>query len=461
MRPSPSPAVRSQRLAAPPDEAADGIVRIHHLDAERTLLGALLIDPDRIIEVSPFLAADDFADPTFRSIYAAIIRLHEARTPIDTVTVSSQLQSDNLLDRFGGIAFLVELAAGVPTASHAATYAEIIRDKALHRRLLAAGRDIVAIAADQSLSGTEAVERSEQTLLALSRERASGSPQHIADVGAEAYDRYAALQQADDKAAFFGLTTGFNQLDLLLTGLPPGSLSIVAARPSIGKSSFALDIARHAAGTLGKTVAFFSLEMTKREIMDRVIAGFLGVETWRLKKCCLKEADFHHMGRLFDQLKEHPIYIDDDADTTLGNIRRKARRQQIEHGLDLLIIDYLQLIEVTDRAAGENRTQQVSHISRSLKNLARELNAPVIALSQLSRAVEQRSPPIPILSDLRESGGIEQDSDVVLMLYRESVYNEECENPKAADVYVRKNRHGPVGRIELVFDAERMSFRNP
>jgi replicative DNA helicase len=198
--------------------------------------------------------------------------------------------------------------------------------------------------------------------------------------------------------------------------------------------------------------------MSKQEIMDRVIAGYLGVQTWKLKKGELTQQDFDRMGTLFDQLKHHPIYIDDDADTTLQNLRSKARRLQMEHGLDLLIIDYLQLIEVTDKAAGENRTQQVSHISRQLKNLARELQAPIIALSQLSRTVEQRNPPIPVLSDLRESGSIEQDADSVLMLYRQSMYDEDCENPAVTDVYLRKNRHGPTGRAELHFNAAKMSF---
>ncbi|MCI0357845.1 MAG: replicative DNA helicase, partial [Planctomycetaceae bacterium] len=328
------------------------------------------------------------------------------------------------------------------------------------RQLAGVGRTIQALAGDATLPAAEALERAEQKLLALSRQAVRSSPQHIADIGSSTYERYAALHQAKDKSALFGITTGFRRLDELLAGLPPGSLTILAARPSIGKSSLALDIARNVASQQGKNVAIFSLEMTKQEIMDRIIAGFLGVETWKLKKGQLTEADFGRMGSLFDQLRDHPIFIDDDPDTTIGNLRSKARRQQLEHGLDLLIIDYLQLIEVTDRAAGENRTQQVSHISRSLKTLARELGAPIIALSQLSRATEQRSPPIPILSDLRESGGIEQDSDVVLMLYREEVYNEDCDNPGLTDAYVRKNRHGPTGRISLCFDKQRMSFRD-
>jgi replicative DNA helicase len=239
--------------------------------------------------------------------------------------------------------------------------------------------------------------------------------------------------------------------------LDAGAFVVIAARPSMGKTSLALNIAQSAAEQ-GKNVAFFSLEMTKQSLMDRIISGILGVETWKLKKGELTEDEFRKLGPLFDGLKKHPLYIDDDADTTIGNLRSKARRQQLEHGLDLLVIDYLQLIEVTDRAASENRTQQVTHISQSLKNLARELQCPVIALSQLSRSVEQRSPAIPILSDVRESGSIEQDADIVLMLYREDAYNEDCDSPGVTDVFVRKNRNGPTGRVSLFFQAERMTF---
>jgi len=434
--------------------------RPHNLEAERTTLGALLLDPERFTDVAGTLQEDDFHDPVHRAIFAAMRRLYDERTAIDPVTVSNVLRENASFHGAGGIAYLAELSGNVPTSSHAATYAEIVRDKALHRRLAQVAGEIHALAGDEDLSALEALERSEQKLLGVSRHLTESKPQHIAEIGAETFERYARLHEATDKSAFFGLTTGFRDLDQLLTGLQPGSLTVVAARPSLGKSSFALDLARHAAAALGKNVAVFSLEMTKQEIMDRIIAGYLGVETWRLKKGELKEQDSQRLGTLFDQLKSHPMYIDDDPDTTIGNLRSKARRQQMEHGLDLLVIDYLQLIEVTDRAAGENRTQQVSHISRSLKNLARELGAPVIALSQLSRSVEQRNPPIPILSDLRDSGGIEQDSDTVLMLYREGIYNEDCADPNLTDVYVRKNRNGPTGRVSLRFNPERMSFED-
>ena len=434
------------------------VSRPHNTEAERTTIGALLLDPDRIIDVAPTVQPGDFFDPVYRTIYTAIRDLYEKRKPVDFVTVADALSTDATIQGLGGSAFLAGLAGNVPTSAHGVHYAAIVRDKAMHRELLDVGAAITEVAGNEKLTAIEALEIAEQTLLKISRHSKDSKPQHIGEVGIESYERYAKLQDAEDKTELYGLITGFRDLDTMLTGLQPGSFMIVAARPSVGKSSLALDIARNAAARQGKNVAFFSLEMSKQEIMDRIIAGYLGVDAWRLKKGQLLQADFDRMGILFDELKKHPLYIDDDPDTSISNLRSKARRQQMEHGLDLLIIDYLQLIETTDRASGENRTQQVSHISRSLKNLARELGTPIIALSQLSRSTEQRTPPIPILSDLRESGGIEQDADIVLMLYRQATHDEDCDNPDDTDVYIRKNRNGPTGRVTLRFDAAKMSF---
>jgi len=432
----------------------------HSLSAEQTLLGALLLDSDRILDITGLVSATDFYDPLHRAIFAAIHRLHEDRCPIDPVTVADALQTDVQFAARDALSMLSALAENVPTSSHAARYADIVRERALRRRLAAAADTVSALAQDEKVTPAEACERAEQLLIAISRRGTTESlPQHIADVGAESYERHTALHAAEDKTALYGIRTGFSELDQLLTGLQPGSLTIVAARPGMGKTSLSLDLARNVAAAQKKHVAIFSLEMSKQELMDRIIAGQLGIEAWRLKKGQLSTEDFERMGTLFDGLKEHPIFLDDDSDTTLSNLRSKARRQQLERGLDLLIVDYLQLIEVTDRAVvSENRTQQVSHISRSLKNLARELQCPIMALSQLSRSVEQRNPPIPVLSDLRESGAIEQDADIVLMLYRESAYNEDASAPTSTDLFVRKNRNGPVGRVSLSFDARRMSF---
>lgn len=441
--------------------AAPSSAHPHSLDAEQTLLGALLLDSERMIDVAPVTSPADFYDPLHRAVYDAINRLHDARHPIDPVTVADELKSDPQFASRDALAMLMTFAENVPTSSHARRYAEIVRDRALRRRLAAVGDTIAADARDDAATADEALERAEQHLVALARHGNHNLPQHIADVGSESYDRYTKLQAAEDKTVLFGIRTGFRELDYMLTGLQPGSLTIIAARPGMGKTSLSLDIARNVAGTQRKNVAIFSLEMSKQELMDRVIAGQLGIDGWRLKKGELSQQDFERMGKLFDGLREHPIYLDDDSDTTLSNLRSKARRQQLEHGLDLLIIDYLQLIEVTDRSvASENRTQQVSHISRSLKNLARELQCPVIALSQLSRSVEQRSPPIPVLSDLRESGSIEQDADIVLMLYRDDIYNEDAPSPGVTDIFIRKHRNGPTGRVGLFFAKANMSFRD-
>lgn len=431
----------------------------HSPDAERTLLGAILLDPQRLVDVVATVRPDDFYDPVYRSIFTAMCHLQEAHSPVDFITVSEALAENRDFQAIGGSAFLAELASSVPTSSHAARYAQIVGDKSVHRKLIEVGHAIQTLGYEVQLPALEALERAEQKLLQLARHTTDRKPQHIAEIGEESYERYAALHQAEEKEALFGLRTGFRDLDRMLTGLQAGHLMIVAARPGMGKTSFALDLARQVAATQRKNVAVFSLEMTKQELMDRIIAGFLSVDAWKLKKGELTEQDFAKLGTLFDGLKAHPLYIDDDPDTTISNLRSKARRQQMEHGLDLLIIDYLQLIEVTDRvASGENRTQQVSYISRSLKNLARELQCPIIALSQLSRSVEQRNPPIPILSDLRESGSIEQDADTVLMLYRDDAYNEDSAEPGMTDIYLRKNRNGPTGRVSVRFDHARMSF---
>lgn len=433
----------------------------HSLEAERVLLGALLLDAERIIDIAPLLSEDDFYDPVYRLIYSRIAAQHEARNPIDVVTIADGLKDNRKLAELGGIAFLSQLVSEVPTSSHAEHHAKLIREKAIKRGLVVAGQAIAEEAGNPAVTADAALDAAERHLLAFSRSQTDSRPRHIAELGEDAYARYTKLFEADDKSAMFGITTGFGQLDELLTGLQPGHLMIVAARPGMGKTSLALDIARNVASQQGCNAAVFSLEMTSQELMDRLIAGFLGVQTWKLKKGEITEQELLKMGSFFDRLKEHPIFIDDDPDTTLAHLRSKARRQQIEQGLDLLIIDYLQLIEVADESGRDNRTQQVSQISRSLKNLARELQCPIIALSQLSRSCENRHPPIPILSDLRDSGSIEQDADSVLMLYREGAYNEDCGDPTLTDVYVRKNRNGPTGRVPLRFVPDRMVFQSP
>lgn len=430
----------------------------HSSAAERTLLGALLIDADTMIDVRPLLKPEDFHDPVHSTIYAAMVSLYDDRKPVDFVTLSNILSTDEAITRIGGSAFLATLASEVPTASHAATYAEIVREKSLKRQLIALGNRLSAIAGEDKRTSSELLETAEQQFLQLTRKSIDRSPVSLADMRSERFDRYTELYESDDPSAHYGTSTGFRDLDNLLTAMAPGHLIVLAGRPSMGKTAFALDIARNVGLDQGKSVAIFSLEMTKEEIFDRIFGSLTGIQPWKLTKGLLSEDQFMQMGPSFDRLDGRNIFVDDDSDRTLVNLRSKARRLQMQRKLDLVVIDYLQLIQVTDRAATENQTQKMSHISQSIKQLARELECPVLALSQLNRECERRPDKRPQLSDLRDSGSIEQDADRVLMLYRDGYYNEDVENPDITDVYVRKNRHGPVGSVELRFDMKTMSF---
>ena len=430
----------------------------HSTEAERTVVGALLYDPEAIYKIDGRLRPVDFYDPVCRDIYRAVQQLSEKGTVIDFVTVTNKLRENDAIQQIGGSAFLAELIADVPTASHIAQYAEIVVEKSRRRQLGYIGRKIADLAQEDTKPADELTEMAEQEFLKLSRQASQEEPSLLADMRAERYDHYVTLCEADSATEHNGVRTGYAELDDLLTGLAPGQLIVLAGRPGMGKTSLALDIARNVAVEQGKVVSVFSLEMSNEELFDRLFAKSLGVESWKLSKGLLSDEQFAQMGPVLDRFKDYPLYIDDDPNSALVNLRSKARRQQMRHGLDLLIIDYLQLIEVTDRSAGENQTQRITHISKSLKRLARELHIPVIALSQLSRECDRRPDKRPQLSDLRDSGSIEQDGDRILMLYRESEYDEDCDNPDCTDVYIRKNRHGPTGHVELRFDKGKMSF---
>jgi len=432
----------------------------HSLEAERTTLGALLLDPERMIDIAPVLTIGDFYDPVYGAIYAALLDLHDQRRPIDFVTVCDVLRSNPKVEQVGGAGFLAELVSDVPTASHVKQYADIVREKSLRRKLAGVGNRLAKLATQGEADAAALLEETEKELLALSRTTAQDQQlSRLVDIAESRYDHYLQVYEADDPQRFFGIRTGFTELDRLLTGLAPGHLMIIAGRPSMGKTALALDIARNVARDQAKTVAIFSLEMTKEQLADRLFAGMLGIDTVKLHRGELTDDEFQAMGAVMDQLQNQRLFVYDDPDTTLSHLRSLARKQQREYGLDLLIVDYLTLIEVTDRSAGENQVQRISYISKSLKNLARELACPVIVLSQLSRSCEQRTPPIPILSDLRDSGAIEQDADSVVMLYRQGYYHEDCDQPDLTDLYLRKNRQGPTGRIELLFERGTMAFR--
>ncbi len=433
----------------------------HSSEAERTVIGALLLDPEAIFQIDDQLKPIDFYDPVYRDVYEAMLKLSEKGTAIDFVTLADSLKANEKIQNIGGPAFLAKLTSEVATASHITNYADIIRDKSRRRQLADFGRKVSQLAEDQDRNAEQLTEIAEQSLVALTQTGSHAGPVLLSTMRNERFGHYAMLHESDDAAEHYGIRTGFHDIDERLTGLAPGQFVVVAGRPGMGKTAFALDIATHVAFDQKKPVAFFSLEMSNEEIFSRVLGKRLAVESWKIDKGALSENEFDRMGPVLDQFADQPLFVDDDSNTSLSSIRSKARRQQMRHGLDLLIIDYLQLIDVSDRVASENQTQKITHISQSLKQLARELQCPVIALSQLSRACDQRADKRPQLSDLRDSGSIEQDGDRILMLYRESEYVEDCENPELTDVYIRKNRHGPRGHVELNFNAKTMSFGSP
>ena len=430
----------------------------HSLEVERTVLGALLLDAEAIIKVADRLEPDDFFDPVHARIYQAMLRLYEKRIPIDFKIVGEALKEDQKLQAIGGSAFLADLAAEVPTSSHAASYAEILHEAGVKRRVTKLAADLDRLAREDGQSTEYVLEAAEKGLLHLSRQASRSMSRRLRDMRDERFEHYAAAYEADDLQDIYGITTGFAKIDDMLAGLAPGHLMILAGRPSMGKTALALNIA-HNVAEQDKSVAFFSLEMTKEQLFDRIFAGILGVPIERLVKGDLAEEEYARIGAAMDGLGDPRLFVDDDIDCTLTNIKSKARRHQLEHGLDLLIVDYLQLIEVTGPATREHRIQQITTISKGLKHLARELAVPVIVLSQLSRAPELRSPAIPIMSDLRESGAIEQDAESVLMLYRDDYYNDDSDVPGQTDVYVRKNRIiGRTGVVELRFNAKKMQY---
>ncbi len=430
----------------------------NNLEAEKTVLGALLIDPDVILKVLPILSASDFYDPVYRVVFEACTKLHDDRQPLDFVTVANELKSDAKIESLGGSAFLANLAESVPTASNAASYARIVHQKSLQRALIAVGQRISKLGYEEGSDSAELVERSHLEVLSLSHAADQSAPETLADISVRRYDQVAELQSGNNPAALRSVKTGFSNIDYYFNGLAAGSLTVIAARPSMGKTSLAVNMAMNAATGERKNVLFFSLEMAKEEISDRITASLLGVSTWQMQKGDMTDEQVGQLGAVIDTVSDLPLFIDDDPDSTISNIRAKAIRHQLEHGLDLLIVDYLQLIEPPPGKSRENRVQEVSAISRGLKKLAKELHAPVIALSQLSRAVENRPKCIPHLADLRDSGTIEQDADNVLMLWREGYYEEDCDQPDRTTVFIRKNRQGPTAAPELVFDQEKMSF---
>lgn len=419
----------------------------HNTEAEESVLGSLMIDPEGIETVASFLPFGDFYHPRNRDIYAAMMRLFDRRQPTDFVMVCDELDRSDQLDAVGGAAYVSRLLTVVPTSIHLEHYARVVQRTAVMRRLIAAAGRIAAIGYEDEPDVRTALERAEQELFRVTQLRVGRDFMHIREVLAEYLEQiqFAAGDQAASKA---GVPTGFIDLDRLLGGFQRSDLIVLAARPSLGKTALALNIARNCGVRFNQTTAIFSVEMSRWQIAQRFLSTESGVDSARIREGRLSETDLRRLGEGLDVLSAAPIYIDDTPSLGIGELRAKARRLHSEHPLDLIVVDYLQLV---GGSGPENRVQEISEISRSLKALARELNVPVLALSQLSRAVESRSPHIPMLSDLRDSGSIEQDSDVVIFIYREDVYDRESERKGITDLYIAKHRNGPTGMISLLF----------
>ncbi|MDO8513713.1 MAG: replicative DNA helicase [bacterium] len=430
-----------------------------NIEAEQSVLGAILLDKDAILKVVDILNSENFYRDDHKLIYEIMLVLFEKRSPIDLVTLTNELETRKKLKEVGGAAYLSSLVNGVPSSAHVAKYAEIVRHKATLRRLIHASSTIIELGFNETADIAEVLDKAESTIFSISQKFTSDNFVPIKSVLEESFDRIDELHK--NKGTLRGVPTGFKELDGLISGLQKSDLVIIAARPSMGKTSFVLNIAEYAAVKHKVPVGLFSLEQSRDQIVDRLLCMQAGVDSWRLRKGELAEDDFRKIGEAMGELAEAPIFIDDSPMLSVMEIRAKARRLQVEHGLGLVIIDYLQLMEGRSSHGNDaNRVQEVSEISRSLKALARELNIPVVALSQLSRAVEQRDRKIPQLSDLRESGSIEQDADVVMFIYREDYYNKETENKNIADILVRKHRNGPIGDIKLYFIPEQTKFGN-
>jgi replicative DNA helicase len=429
-------------------------------EAEASLLGALLIDSDAIVKIADTIAPVDFFEKRHERIYEAMQQLYDHHDALDVLTLADRLKSNGYLEMVGGAGYLTELTNFVPTAAHVEQYAEIVAQKAMRRRLIAASQIMQSLGYDESKPVSELIEEAESQLFEVSQQHVKQSVISLEAILAESFDRLDDLHK--DKQKIRGVPTGFKDLDNLLAGFQRSDLVILAARPSMGKTALALNFAHNVAVQAAKPVLVFSLEMSKEQLVDRLLSMESGVDAWALRTGNLTDADFEKIGQAMGTLSEAQIFIDDSPGITVSDLRTKARREAHQRELGLIIVDYLQLMSGSAGRYGSdgNRVQEISEISRGLKGIARELNVPVLALSQLSRSVESRSPQIPQLADLRESGSIEQDADVVAFIYREDYYNPDTDRRKLTDILVKKHRNGPTGGVELYFDNEKQRFRS-
>ncbi len=429
---------------------AGGVDKVppHSDEAERSVLGSILIDKDAIVQVAEFLRPEFFYSTKHGDIFDACLKLYENRDPIDIVTLSEKIKQSGSLKRIGGVAFLSSLVDGVPSSANIKHYGEIIRDYYVRRKLIGDASSLIEMSFDEGREVREVLDTAEQRVFSLSQQNLKQGFVAIKEALAESFDRLDELHKSGDSLR--GVPTGFADLDNTLAGLQSSNLIILAARPGMGKTALALNMSQYVSVSKKLPVGFFSLEMSKEELVDRLLVAQSDIDAWRLKTGKLTSEDFQKLSDAMGVLAEAPLYIDDTPGISILEMRTKARRLKAEHDVALIVVDYLQLIHGRNL---ENRVQEVGEISQGLKNLARELKVPVLALSQLSRAVEHRGGKQPQLADLRESGSIEQDADVVMFLYRED--EEDLGNLK---LNVAKHRNGPLRTIDLRFRGERVKF---
>lgn len=432
-----------------------------NIEAEKSVLGSVLLDKSSLNKIVDFLQADDFYNRAHQIIYQAMVQLSEKKEPIDVLSVSNKLGENEQLETIGGAGYLASLVNVIPTSSHIIHYAKIVERKKILRDLIESAHHIIGLGHQEEEEIENVLDQAEQKLFAITQKSIQSVFSRIGDsMLKDAFDRLDRIHKGDGRLR--GYATGFYDLDYYLAGLQKSDLIVLASRPSLGKTSLALSIAKNVAQQEKVPVGIFSIEMAREQVVDRLIASEAGVNLWKLRTGKLSSDgdgnDFEKIAAALDGLAKAPIFVDDIASPTILQMRAKARRLQAEHGLGLLVVDYLQLIQPTHPTDSE--VQQITEISRNLKALAKELNIPILAVSQLSRSSEMRTDQRPKMSDLRSSGSIEQDADVVLLIYREDKVKKDSEKKGIAEIMIEKHRNGPTGRVELFFDENTVSFKN-
>lgn len=426
-----------------------------NVSIEKSLLGSVLIDDEVLVDIADKIKTQDFYDPRHRKIFAAMVKLYQKHSPVDLLTLGNELRANGELDDIGGADYLGELTNYVPSAAHAVEYANIVREAAIRRNLTKAGEAIANLAYKSDEDVQAILSQAEANLYSVSESSQQGDMESLESLLGDAFEKMTYLHQHKDKLR--GVQTGFKDLDKMTAGLQKSDLIILAARPAMGKSTLAQNIAFNVAMREKKTVLFFSLEMSNAQVVDRMISEASGVDSWNIRTGNLTQEDFSKISDAMGEMSEIPIKFEDKPGMTVLEMKVKAQREAHKAPLGLIIVDYLQLMSGS-KNYGDNRVQEISEISRGLKLIARELDVPVIALSQLSRSVESRPDKRPMLSDLRESGSIEQDADIVMFVYREDYYNPDTERKHITDLIIGKHRNGPVGTIELYFHPEKLKF---